>query len=523
MFDSFFEEKNILVIGGGTAGWLTSLYAYQALAKFGYKIITVESSEIGILGAGEGTTPVFMSMLDAIDVSPFEVIANCGGTVKSGIRFINWSTKDFFNPFLSNEFCEPDFFYKNDNVFYEKYTDFSFLYGKINNMKNEEFLFSDRISSKNLVPIGNKITNDSRLTQSLYNKFEHFSNWALHFDARKLAQFLKQKGLERGISLIDSKVENVNVDENNFIKSITLKNGQVIDCDFVFDCTGFTRLIIGKHFGTEWKSYSDKLAVNKAIPFFQNESNNLEPFTQSIAMDYGWVWKIPTQERYGCGYVFDSNYVSEEKAAEEVQRKFSYKFDDIKVFNFDAGTFNEVWVKNCMSAGLASNFIEPLEATSIMQLILQLKRFLSDPLNVKCRDQKIINKFNRMYIEDSDEIVDYIQLHYFTNRTDTLFWKEFKQAHSVSDFVEEILSISKFRQPNYDDFDKRNIFKLKSYLPILYGLDLISQNALENTLAATDFSKYIEFSNIIKNHEIFESLSFSHLDFLNIVKEEYNG
>ena len=510
-----YEPSNIVIIGGGTAGWLTALYVDSALSRFGYNVVVIESSEIGILGAGEGTTPVFMSMLDAINISPFEVIKECGGTVKSGINFINWSDKDFFNPFLSNEFCEPDFYYKNNNVFYEKYTDYSFIYGKIENLDTSEFLFPDRLSKKNLVPIGHRIVNDSLSDLGISNAFESFSNWALHFDARKLANFLKEKGLNRGIKLIDSKVSGTESDINGFIKNVNLEKHDPVNCEFVFDCTGFARMLIGKHFDSKWISYKDKLAVNRAIPFFVNLNEDIETCTQSIAMSSGWVWKIPTQERYGCGYVFDSNYITDEQAVAEIKSAFNHDFEPNKIFSFDAGVFEKVWVKNCMATGLAANFVEPLEATSIMQLIFQLKRFLSDPLNIKCRDEKIINKFNRMYREDAEEIVDFIQLHYLTPKEDFSFWKDFRSTHIISEFVEEILSISLYRQPNYDDFDKRNIFKLKSYLPILYGLNLISPEAIYNTLSSIGSSKYLEFLNMRKNHEIFEKMSISHIDFLN--------
>jgi tryptophan 7-halogenase len=518
---SYLENGNIVIIGGGTAGWLTALYAESAVSKFGYNIIVIESSEIGILGAGEGTTPVFMSMLEAINISPYEIIKECGGTVKSGINFINWSDHNFFNPFLSNEFCEPDFFYSNNNVFHEKYTDYSFLYGKVENLKNSEFLFPDRLSEKNLAPVGYRIVGNGLADTGVSSTFESFSNWALHFDAKKIATFLKQKGLNRNIEVIDAKVSTIESDENGFIKAININQHKSIACDFVFDCTGFSRLIIGNHFDSNWVSHKDRLPVNRAMPFFQDIGDDIETHTKSIAMSSGWVWKIPTQDRYGCGYVFDSNVITDQQAADEVRSVFCKNFEPNKFFNFDAGVFDEVWIKNCMATGLAANFIEPLEATSIMQLILQLKRFFSDPLNIRCRNQKVINKFNRMYREDTEEIVDFIQLHYITPRDDYEFWSNFRSTQTVSEFLEEILSISLFRQPNYDDFDKRNIFKLKSYLPILYGLNLVAKDAIHNTLSIIDNSKYIEFLNIKKNHEIFEKMCIFHIDFLKEIHRRF--
>lgn len=514
------DTGKVVVVGGGTAGWLTAMYSKAALGKYNYDVCVVESSDIGILGAGEGTSPVFLSMLGAIGISPFDVIKQCGGTVKSGIKFVNWSFSDFFNPFLSNEFCEPDFFFPEEDTFYSKYTDYSFLYGKLSGWEHECFLFPDRVASKNCVPIGFKPSGPDDAFDDLRNTFESFSNWALHFDAKKLAAFLKKEALNRGISLIDSKVLDLDTDNDGYIKSINLENGNQVPCDFVFDCTGFARLIIGKFYNSEWISYKNKLSVDRAIPFFKEIDCDIPPYTKSIAMNAGWVWEIPTQDRFGCGYVFNSDCLTDEEASSEISNYLGKQFEPEKAFSFDAGTYRNVWIKNVMSAGLAASFVEPLEATSLIHLIIQIKRFLSDPLNIKCRNQKIIDKFNKSYLEDAEEIVDYIQLHYLGSGNTGEFWDNFKKTKNVSTFLQEIIEICYFRQPNADDFDKKNVFKLKSYLPILHGLNMISNDALLNSISTMTPNRKEHFLNLIKNHSFFEDMCIHHNEFIEYLKGE---
>ena len=240
-----------VIVGGGTAGWLTALFVKE---KFPYSDVTViASSEIGILGAGEGTTPPFMNFLAKIKINPNEIISNCLGTIKTGIKFNNWSgdTKHYFHNFLA----------------------------------------------------------DTRQGDS-----------ALHFDANLLAKYLQTVGIERGIKLVDNEVTDVCADSNNNITSLILKDKTSIDLDFVFDCSGFRRLIIGKHYNAKWTSYKKILPVDRAMPFFlQNDNTNLPVYTEAIALRHGWMWKIPVQGRYGCGYVFDSSRATDSEIKEEIE------------------------------------------------------------------------------------------------------------------------------------------------------------------------------------------------------------
>ena len=347
-----------VIVGGGTAGWLTALFVKE---KFPYSDVTViASSEIGILGAGEGTTPPFINFLAKIKINPDEIISNCLGTVKTGIKFTNWcgDTKHYYHNFLS----------------------------------------------------------DTRQGDS-----------ALHFDANLLAKYLQTVGIERGIKLVDDEVTDVCTDSNNNITGLMLKDKTSIDLDFVFDCSGFRRLIIGKHYNAKWASYKKILPVDRAMPFFlQNDNTNLPVYTEAIALRHGWMWKIPVQGRYGCGYVFDSGRATDSEIKEEIEEHLGHEIVSPRMFSFDAGCFEDTWINNCVAIGLSSGFSEPLEATSIWVQITSLTFLLKNINGIISIDAGAKRRYNDAVKTMNSEIAKFLHFHYLTNRQDSDFWRSFE-------------------------------------------------------------------------------------------------
>ena len=416
------EKIKFAVVGGGTAGWLTALFLQN---KFPHNNITlIESSEIGILGAGEGTTPHFVTLLEQIGINIKEVIKETKATIKNGVKFTNWHGDGsyYYHPLDQGNF--------NLDKYDEK---FKFKYYSENKTLND-------LTLANQCGIENKVL----FTFNNNNEFCRESKPALHFDARLMAEFLKKVGLQRGVNLIDSKVVKINEDHKGNICSLLLENNNLVDCTFVFDCTGFRREIIGKYFNSEWLDYQDSLPCDTALPFFlKNETSEIPPYTEAIAMKNGWVWKIPVQGRFGCGYVFDSSYISEDEAKKEIQSLFGNDIEFPRCFKFKAGYFNESWKKNVVAIGLSSGFIEPLEATSIWVSIHSLSTLFE-----KCFPSILDtnNEEYRRYYNDSiryfnGQIKDFLQIHYFTSRSDSLFWKEFRQKNKISDNIEKFCEL----------------------------------------------------------------------------------
>ena len=482
---------NLVVVGGGTAGWLTALYAKKVNPSA--KVTLIESEEIGILGAGEGATPHLQDFLNYLGISITEFIQETDATIKNGIKFTNWSIDKsfYYHPFTSKIDASNDF-----NFTYSRYEEndmgFAHIYGALNNHTWKDYSLVARLSEEKKAPF-----------MFFESGFASISPWSYHFNARKVAAFLRKKAESIGVVRIEGKVSSVTEDDLKNIRSIHVNN-VVIECDFDFDCTGFARLIIGKHYQSPWRSHSKTLPAKKAIPFFIPLDKEIPPYTESIAMSCGWMWKIPTQERYGCGYVFDSDYISDEDAIKEIESYLGFEPEYAKQnkgsFVFEAGCYEQIWVNNCLAVGLSSGFIEPLEATSIMQFVRVLERFFSSPINLTTGNKTIKSLFNDQFLQDTEEVVDFVYLHYLTNREEP-FWKEFAHKNKPSNFVSNLMGIIKDRPLIPDDFIKKTVFLVVNYNYVLLGNNLLSLGLLKQHALNIKNDKTSQYKDIIKKQK----------------------
>lgn len=383
--------KKIIIIGGGTAGWLTAL----AVNKFwkNSNVTVIESSKIGILGAGEGSTPNFGMILSLLDINQKDFFKKTGATNKHGIKLINW-------------------------------------------------------------------TGDGRISKHLFTGDEPnylMQSFGYHFDARRVSEYFKEISINRGVKYIDSEVVKIN-NTNEIIKSIELSNGDIVELDFVFDCSGFARLITGKTHNEKWKSYSEYLLLNKSIGFFLPQTNKFDlkdkTYTEMIAMKCGWFFKIPLQHRYGCGYSFCSEYTSVEEAKKEIEDYLGHEVTLQKIFDYNPGRYERSWIGNSISIGLSYGFIEPLEATSLMSTIMQLRRLIDTNFKEDYRDG-----YNMWCEEINEQNMMFVRYHYLTERLDTPFWIDAYNA-PIPKKLKNIL-------------DKNNNITIKSNEDLLKSFDLI--------------------------------------------------
>jgi tryptophan 7-halogenase len=363
--------KNIVVVGGGTSGWLTAL----VLNKFhkDCSVTLIESSKFGILGAGEGSVPNFGAMLKLIDINKVDFFNKTKSTIKDGLNFVNW---------------------RGDG-------------------KSVKHLFSGESNYTNV-------------------------NNGFHFDAKLVAKYFRDLSIERGVVHIDGIIKSCSKDQSN-ITSLILDNDDVISTDFIFDCSGFNRLIIGKFYNEEWISYNEYLKVNSAVAYFlpQNDKLSIKDKTQTnmISMKCGWMWQAPLQHRWGCGYVFNDKYISNEDAKKEIEEYVQQEIDIVKTFKYEPGYFKRSWVGNSIAIGLSSTFLEPLESTSLMSSIMQLKRLID--INF---DESHMKKFNIFCEEVSLQNMIFVRYHYMCGRDDTPFWEDYKKIKipmSLSKLVNE--------------------------------------------------------------------------------------
>lgn len=422
--------KKIVVLGGGSAGWLTSLLTREFYPEFDIKLI--ESSEIGILGAGEGTVPNFVEVLDFLRIPVSAIVRECNATLKIGIRFSNWhgDGTSYFHDFIANDELEEWSF---DDTFREnKLT--TYLIGK--GVHLDGINFYAKISDQWKVPFILNDLNDPLLANypDAIAAVQHLGSFALHFDARLLAKFLSSVAQsKRRIKRIDGKFVNAVTDENGNITAVQLDTGQRIECDFIFDCSGFARLLLGKHYKEKWIDYGKHLPLDTAMPFFvPHDGVNFAPRTDAIAMKYGWMWKIPVQNRYGCGYVFDSSFIGLDEARREVEEFLGHEIDSPKTFRFEAGAFENTLVRNCYGVGLSQHFVEPLEATSIWTFSKNLINFLKSDM-IMHLNPEFTGRFNHHCREIIEPVPEFLYLHYLTERDDTPFWRDFRNNTEMVD------------------------------------------------------------------------------------------
>lgn len=476
--------NNIVVIGGGTAGWLTALYAKKVLPLS--EVTVVESEEIGILGAGEGSTPHLIGYLDFIGIPVSLLVKEAAATIKNGIKFTNWRNDGghYYHSFL----CFNGLGFDGCNID-EKYlsTDAAVVLAWSKDEKLDNIDFSAKVSEKNKVPfIKNKNLNE--VPDPILN-FSRVADFSVHFNASKLAILLKKIALDRGIHRVEGVVENFENDSYGDICNILLKNNKVA-ADFVFDCSGFSRLVIGNYYKSEWKSYSDILPVDSALPFFLPiDKESIPAYTEAIAMKYGWIWKIPTTDRFGCGYVYDSSLVSQEEIAEEIESYLGFEPEYPRKnkgsFKFNAGYYKTPYIKNCIAIGLSSGFIEPLEATSIWSSIESLKNALSNLDMLTSREEIVVEKYNSYFRNLNDSIAEFVYFHYTCDRNDTLFWKKFKNNKNCPEYVDYLQQLWKHNLPKIDDHYSKKYWTMQSWVVVGDGIGTfddktIAKEAFEN-------------------------------------------
>lgn len=430
----------IVIVGGGTAGWLAALFISKV--KPNHTVTIIESSAIGIIGAGEGSTGLLTNILTNsfwdFGCNHEEFLKETGATLKYGIKHKDWRTigSSYYGP-LDGSFS------------FKSIPDLGLAWQVCNNGIENAHLCSE---------MGILLGENASNIRSDNLKFQNYHH-ALHFDAHEVGKYFKKIVLKNNkVEYIDSEVDNVYLNNSGNVSLLTLKNTQIVEGDFFIDATGFKKLLSTK-LEVSWKTYQEHLPVNSAMPFLVDyeKGETAESFTTAWAQGSGWMWQIPTQKRKGCGYVFDDNFITADQAQKEIETTLGRPINPIKVLKFDTGRLENVWNKNCLSIGLSAAFAEPLEATSIHSTIVQLTKFTFEHLKDTLEDTlnrgsiKIYNeKMNRMY----DDFKDFLVLHYMGGRTDTEFWKYIKSGATKTDFVDSILEMSKSKMPTFNDFNE---------------------------------------------------------------------
>jgi tryptophan halogenase len=479
---------NIVIVGGGTAGYLSALYFNKSFPN--YNITVIDSSKIGILGAGEGTSANFGQALRDLNIDIDEFVYRTNATPKNGVIFAKWNkdNHEYINPFFDNFNKEP---YMNDPEKMLKVMSYSILKNK--NM--DDIILMASLAKKDLF-------------------IPEICAW--HLDARLLAKFFSEIALSRGIKIIDDVAISFNENSLGEISSIVLEN-QTLDCDFVVDCSGFQRLIIGKHYNSKWEDLTDTLPCDEAIAFFMPK-NDLVTYSRAEAMDFGWSWKVPLQHRYGCGYVYDSKYINYDQALDEIYSKFGNNVEIIKHFKYKSGYYKEPWIKNSIAIGLSSGFFEPIEATSISMTITMIKLFI-EKFFILYKPNTSINKtYNKIVSNLNDEIASFIYLHYVTNRTDTAFWNDFVMINKIPEKTKMFLdNAQKTIIPLKDHMNPKVPFNWQTWLVVYLNKDIKNMDSI---LLDVDKDTELLYNEIVEKVNSYKESALSINEYIEKIKKK---
>ncbi len=495
----------IVIVGGGTAGWLAAatfavsdVMRKKAGLETKLDITVLESDSIPIIGAGEGSTGVFSSFiskkLEPLGVNEIDFLYKTDATLKLGIKFKDWKhlNHTYLSPIQPTNTTMM-------NIDMELLSCHAF--GKYHNSVPAGYLMDNGYScykkNKGLLPIN-----------------------AYHFDAHAVGKYFKDICMQHGVKNIKGTINQINIDkENGFVKSVSIKeNTSKIDADFWIDASGFAR-ILTNNIDSGWVSYKDQLPTNSAIPYLYPHDDNVLPETLAWAQPNGWMWQIPTQERYGCGYVYSDMFTNYDKALDELIQNTGRKIEPLRNIKFEAGRVEKFWNKNVLTIGLSSGFLEPLQATSIHSTIIQLDLFAYHYFNSNL--QNIDFKTSPKVYNDAigkmwDDFRDLLQIHYVTEREDTEFWKYCKYELEKTEKVKHILEVCKKRAPSAWDFDiYHGAATWGVWCWTVLGLDLVTKETVKDTLQnyallkqAEERNKEIEYQGKVQSVSMMTNKDF---------------
>jgi tryptophan halogenase len=394
------NAHNIIVVGGGTAGIMTASYIKAYWGPRVNVTVVYDHKNPGI-GVGESLTPTFDTYLKRVGITTQDLIENCHATIKLGLKIKNWKLGTIgYHSFPINQ-----------NIEHLTPTDIDFMLPEAQELLNENYnhgiAYSKYFFENNNIP-----SND-------LNSFRH----ALHIDANKLGRYIEWRYKDH-LNIVDGVVDTVET-KNNSISSLKLKSGEIITGDLFIDCSGYQRILLTQ-LTDSWVDISKELPTNRTIPnpLFK-DFKNVPVYTTAEASKNGWILDVPLSNRHGTGYVYSSEFTTDEEAKEDFNKwlvkTYNVELQSDRVISFTNGYYENNWISNCIALGMSSGFIEPLEATSIHVLVYQLERFCS-----------VYNFTNNSYDQQTynDDITSlykncfqYIRFFYDTNRVDSEFWR----------------------------------------------------------------------------------------------------
>jgi len=449
--------SSILIVGGGTAGWMTAAALAHKLAPLPICITLVESDEIGTVGVGEATVPHIRFFNKTLGIDEAEFMRRTKATFKLGIEFRNWGAlgANYIHPF--GAYGAPW-----DGVDFHHFWRRGVDEGSAGSIEEHSLPIAMARAGRFAFP-----SPDPASLLSTYS-------YAFQFDAGLYARFLRSLAEANGVRRIEGKIVHVDQrSDNGFVQSVRLDNGTELAADLFVDCSGFRSLLVGQTLGSEWQSWKHWLPCDRAIAMPCSRIGATEPLTRSTAREAGWMWRIPLQHRTGNGHVYSSAHLSDDEAEQAlVEQLDGTPLGGPNRLRFEAGKRRQQWVANCVAIGLASGFLEPLESTSIHLVQLAIGRLL-EFLPVHGWDPLDAAEFNRIMALEYERVRDFLILHYCaTERTDTPFWNDCRTM-TLPDSLEEKIAL--FRERGVVARYREGMFLEPSWVAVYLGQGIVPE------------------------------------------------
>ncbi|MCK0127589.1 tryptophan halogenase family protein [Erythrobacter sp. F6033] len=451
--------REIAIIGGGSAGWMTAAALSDALGP-DCQITLVESDAIGTVGVGEATIPPIRNFNQRLGIDEATFVRETAGSYKLGIEFVDWARKgrSYFHPFgqYGAEFDKVPFYH----------------YWMRESLAGRTSGPIDDLSMCWAMAKAGKFAHPQADRRKIQSTFDY----AYHFDAGLYAAYLRKFAEARGVKRIEGRVCDVSRDaESGFIESVTLESGETVGAEFFIDCSGFRGLLIEGALETGYENWQRWLPCDRAIAVPCTKQDKITPYTRSTAKEAGWQWRIPLQHRTGNGYVHCSEFISEDDATQTLISSLDGEaLAEPRTLRFVTGRRRKFWEKNCVAIGLSAGFMEPLESTSlhliqygILRLIALMPGREMSPL--------LTQEYNAQTTTEYERIRDFLILHYkATTRDDAELWR-YCSSMQIPDSLQ--YKIDHFRTSGMLVADERELFANPSWIAVYLGQDIIPERA----------------------------------------------
>lgn len=477
------QIEHIVIVGGGTAGWLTAniiAARFRAHHDRGVKVTLVESPNVPTIGVGEGTWPSMRTTLDAIGITEADFIRSCDASLKQGTWFKDWKTigdTPYYHPFSLPEGFELVNLAEH------------WLAGTAGKIP-----FAEAVTPQYAVCEAGRAPKQIGIPNYAYTV-----NYGYHLDAGKFAALLTTNATEKlDVRHIQANVTSVIADEEGYLTAVVTDQAGEIAGDLFVDCSGFQSLLLGQHYGVEIESVERFLFNNAAVAVqvpYGDDDTPIATTTNSTAQANGWIWDIGLQHRRGVGHVFATDFQTPDETLEILDRYLKHTGHGTgigklnpRLLEFDPGYRSKFWVKNCLGIGLSAGFIEPLEASALVLVELSATA-LANQMPRTRQDMSIIaNRFNREFRARWAQIIDFLKLHYvLSQRDDSDYWLGNRDQSSIPETLQENLVIWSHRAPWYhDDMRRDDMFPAASYQYVLYGMGFDTQLNLDALRSSSD-------------------------------------